>query len=245
MPTPFHTSRRPAVASLLLLGCMLASFSLPVQARPFDDGAYLIRLGKTPIGASLVMWTRRDGVRHGDALTRIDRLLIQHQRLELDAAGLPTRYILRASTQGRESRIEVQREAGVIIEHVQQGGQTRTYRIPSPQPVDWLDNNAFDTLQALLYRWHGRLASGTVVPVFVPQARTFGRFAVEQAALRTAPMAGQGTRAVLHLQATLTVDGDTVPLQLDVMPGDSTLLRYRQTALGVTVTREASELPAP
>lgn len=242
--SPLHAPG-PFGVRALLFALALTALETTAQAHPFGTSAYLIRLGKAPIGTSVMTWTTLDGARHGDSLTRLDALLLQHQRLALDAAGLPVRYTLRARAQGRETRIEVRRTAGEIIERVRQDGQTHSYHFPSPVPVDWLDNNAFDTLQALLYRHRGRLSNGTVLPVFVPQARAFGRFAVTHAALRNAPLAGTAPRAVLHLQVALTVDGDTVPLRLDVVPEDGTLLRYRQPALGVSVTRIASGLPVP
>ncbi|HEU0197779.1 MAG TPA: hypothetical protein VFQ88_11285 [Nevskiaceae bacterium] len=198
---------------------------------------YRISLDRTMIGTSRITWHSLEGERSSDEEVDIPGMLDQRQSLWLDTQGFPTVYRLAARIQGHDTHIDVQRVPGAIVETVRQGGRTRTRRFASVSPVDWLDNNSFDTLQALLDRNRKRLAAGLRLRVFVPQAQRFGEFTVVRAQTEKP---AEAARAQLTLRISLTVGKDTVPLQLTVNAINGVLLSYHQPEREVTVSLETA-----
>lgn len=198
---------------------------------------YRIQLGEVVIGASRIIWKKTATGVKSDGIVHITAMLDQHQHLQLDNSGLPIHYRLEATVQGQHRTIiEVNREAGAIREVVIRDGHRSQIRLPSKQPIDWLDNNSFGSLQALLSRHHDRLQPGTTLRVFVPQARQFGRFEVISSSLKS--------RWRL-LKCRLTVGRDSVPLELAVDSETGRLLGYHQPKLRVKAILTPPGGPVP
>lgn len=243
----YRQRQRPTAAVLagLLLAALAPGTSSAVTAPPQGVQIYSIQLGAVGIGTSRIVWQRQATGMQSNAVVHISAMLDQHQKLQLDHTGLPSHYRLDATVQGHHTRLDVTRTPTAIVEQVVQDGRHSTTRLPTTKPVDWLDNNSFDTLQALLKRHHGELAAGTTLRVFVPQARQFGQFTVKsmepEQTSPADPEAGDASPQVpaqppqLRLKVQLEVANKTVPLVLVVNAGNGQLLRYRQPTLGVTV----------
>lgn len=205
-------------------------------------GLYAILAKSALIGSSRIAW--RDDHRHSDAIVHLDGMLDQHSQLWLDGDGWPVRYRLEARVQGRDSLVMVIRKSGEIIETVLQNGRSRTQRLPCAEPVDFIDNNAFGTLQALLWRSHGILDAGDTLRVFVPQAERFGRFSVTSAVDRAA-RGGEQAKTVREIEARLSVGARSVPLTLWLDRDNGHLLRYVQPELHVEALRLRHPLAPP
>ncbi|HEX7381378.1 MAG TPA: hypothetical protein VF265_04405 [Nevskiaceae bacterium] len=250
----FDAERHPCkglLAGVVVAVLLTLPASWPVRAASAPDApaeqaqVYRIQLGALAVGATRITWQPDADGWVSDALVHIGGMLDQRQRLYLDASGLPRRYVLDATVQGHRTHIDVRREPAAIAETVRVDGRESTTRFASSTPVDWLDNNSFDTLQALLRRNRARLVAGTRIEVFVPQARRFGWLAVDQAKLETTDGERDKPREILDLRLRLTVGSDTVPIALAVDPRNATLLEYRQPRRDVEVVLTRRSGPVP
>lgn len=253
VPSHFDAARHPrrkllgglVLALCLALPAVWPGHAAAAETMPGEGQVYRIQLGALAVGASRIVWQADGDGRVSNALVHIGGMLDQRQCLHLDAAGLPRRYVLDATVQGHQTHIDVRRESSEIVETVRIDDRESTTRLASATPVDWLDNNSFDTLQALLHRNRARLVAGTRIEVFVPQARRFGWLAIDQVTSRSSERSGSTTRSILDLRLRLTVGADTVAIELAVDPRDGALLEYRQPRreVEVVLTRRAGPIP--
>ncbi len=233
---------KPITASsltlLFLLLCLLGSAQAATPTAIYD-----IRADDAPLGISSVSWAQLDGSRAGSASTELPNALVQHGRLWLDALGWPSRYHLSANVQGHPVEIDVQRNGKELIETVTQNGQRHTRTYPRSTPIDFLDNNSLDGLQALLDRLHGKPKPGSHLQVFVPQAQGFGTLHFDTVR-ETHETLDDVRLAIRSITAKLSVGGDSVSLTLWLNPADGRLLRFAQPQRQVTMTlRNAAQPP--
>ncbi len=204
---------------------------------------YDIRAGDAPAGISSVSWAAPNGGRMASASTELHGALVQHDRLWLDTQGWPLRYHLSANVQGHSVQIDVKRIRSELIETVTLGGQQHTQSFASPTPVDFIDNNSLDGLQALLDRLHGTPKPGSELKVFVPQAQRFGTLHFDTVH-NVHKTLDRTRRAIRSIHARLSVGDHSVPLTLWLDPTDSRLLRFAQPQRQVTMTLRKAVQPA-
>lgn len=214
---------------ILLLSCLCTAQAAASTA------IYDIRAENALVGISSISWTAQNGGRVASASTELPDTLVQHDRLWLDPEGWPMRYRLSANVQGHSIQIDVRRSKSELIETVTQGSQRHTQTFPSPAPVNFIDNNSLDGLQALLDRLHGKPKPGSKLQVFVPQAQSFGTLHFD--AVRSTHERLDGKRLALRsISAQLSVGRSSVPLTLWLDPADGRLLRFAQPLRQVTMT---------
>lgn len=204
---------------------------------------YDIRTGDAPAGISGVSWAAPNGGRMASASTELPGALVQHDRLWLDTQGWPLRYHLGANVQGHSIQINVKRIRSELIETVTLGSQQHTQSFASPTPVDFIDNNSLDGLQALLGRLHGTPKPGSELKVFVPQAQRFGTLHFDTVH-NVHKTLDRTRRAIRSIHARLSVGDHSVPLTLWLDPTDGRLLRFAQPQRQVTMTLRKAVQPA-
>lgn len=206
---------------------------------------YDIQAGDAAVGISSVSWAAQDSnrmSRMASASTELSNALVQHDRLWLDAEGWPRRYRLSANVQGHPIQIDVKRSKSELIETVTQGSQQHTRTFASPTPVDFIDNNSLDGLQALLDRLHSKPTAGSDLRVFVPQAQSFGTLHFDT--VRNLHETLDHTRmAIRSISARISVGDNSVPLILWLNPTDGRLLRFAQPQRQVTMTLRKAAQP--
>jgi len=204
---------------------------------------YDIRVGDAPAGISGVSWAAPNGSQMASASTELPGVLVQHDRLWLDIQGWPLRYHLGANVQGHSIQIDVKRIRSELIETVTLGGQKHTQRFASPGPVDFIDNNSLDGLQALLDRLHGSPKPGSELKVFVPQAQRFGTLHFDTVH-NVHKTLDHTSRTIRSIHSRLSVGDHSVPLTLWLDPTDGRLLRFAQPQRQVTMTLRKVVQPA-
>lgn len=228
--------------ALRLLPLLLMLLACPRGAAAATSlSLYDIRIDGTESGISSVQWSAPDQIRQGNASTELPGALVQHDQLQIDAAGFPIRYRLEADVQGHHTRVDVQRHDDGLDVTIDQDDSNSTRHFASAEPVDIIDNNSLDGLQALLDRLRGQPAHGSTLRVFVPQALAFGTLAFDKSTLTQESFEG-AQRRLRSITASLTVKGKRVPLTLWLDPTSGQLLRFAQTSQQVTMTLRP---PAP
>ena len=219
-------ARRLLLPLLAVAGIAQASSSIAI---------YDIRIDGVGSGVSSVRWTPPGHLRQANASTELPGALVQHDQLQVDGSGFAQRYRLEADVQGHYTQIEVRRDADRLQVTIEQDATRSRRQFDSPQPVDVLDNNSLDGLQALLDRLGGRPRARSSIQVFVPQALAFGTLDFDAIALEHHTLGGD-SRSVRAISATLTVKGKHVPLELWLDPDSGQLLRFAQPDQQVTMT---------
>lgn len=227
-------------AAALALLCLAAAAPRPAAAAIYD-----IAVGGATLGVSSLDWRAHQTGRVAYSSTELPGALVQHDQLQLDAAGWPQRYALQALVQGHTTRLQLRRQGSELIETVIQNGHRSEQRYASATPVDLIDNNSLAGWQAWLDRLHGRLAAGAAFKVFIPQARSFGRLQV--ASVTTVSRVFDGaTQTLRRVQLKLQVHRQQVPVTLWLQPDSSHLLQFAQTRNAVRMRqRPATAGTAP